>query len=32
MTKMIAGYTQQGKSIDDAINWAAQEIEGFLRT
>jgi len=32
MTKMIAGYTQQGKSIDDAINWAAQEMEGFLRT
>ena len=23
---------QQGESIDKAMDWAAQEIEGFLRT
>ncbi|MGE0258959.1 MAG: ABC transporter substrate-binding protein [Alphaproteobacteria bacterium] len=30
-TKMIAQCTQQGKSIDQAIAWAADEIEGFMR-
>jgi len=28
---MIAQCTQQGKSTDDAIAWAADEIEGFMR-
>jgi len=31
MTKMIAHCTQSGKSIDEAIDWAAAEIEGFSR-
>ena len=31
MHKMIAQCTQQGKSIDQAIAWAADEIEGFMR-
>lgn len=31
MTKMIAQCTQQGKTIDQAIAWAADEIEGFMR-
>jgi ABC-type glycerol-3-phosphate transport system substrate-binding protein len=30
-TKMIAQCTQQGKSVDQAIAWAADEIEGFMR-
>jgi ABC-type glycerol-3-phosphate transport system substrate-binding protein len=32
MTKMIAKCTQQGQTIEQAIDWAAQELEGFLRT
>jgi len=28
MTKMIARCTQQGQSIDQAIAWASDEIEG----
>jgi len=32
MTKMIARFTQQGQSIDQAIAWAESEIEGFMRT
>jgi ABC-type glycerol-3-phosphate transport system substrate-binding protein len=32
MTKMISHCTQQGQSIDKAIDWAAQEIEGFMRS
>jgi hypothetical protein len=32
MTKMIAKVTQQGRTIDQAINWAADELEGFMRT
>ncbi|MBV9828078.1 MAG: extracellular solute-binding protein [Alphaproteobacteria bacterium] len=32
MTKMIAHCTQQGQSIDQAIAWAEQEIEGFMRS
>jgi len=31
MTKMIARCTQQGQTVDQAIAWAADEIEGFLR-
>jgi hypothetical protein len=31
-TKMIAQYTQQGKSMDQAIDWAAGELEGFMRS
>jgi hypothetical protein len=31
MMKMIAQVTQSGKSIDDALNWAQAEIEGFMR-
>jgi hypothetical protein len=31
MTKMIAQYTQQGKTIDQAMDWAASELEGFMR-
>jgi ABC-type glycerol-3-phosphate transport system substrate-binding protein len=32
MAKMIAQCTQAGKTIDQAIDWAAQELEGFKRT
>ena len=32
MTKMIARCTQRGETIDQAIAWAEQEIEGFRRT
>jgi ABC-type glycerol-3-phosphate transport system substrate-binding protein len=32
MTKMIAKCTQAGQTIDQAIDWAAQELEGFMRT
>src|SRR5207247_1742274 len=31
MTKMIAHCTQGGESIDQAIAWAADELEGFMR-
>jgi hypothetical protein len=31
-TKMIARITQGGESIKDAIAWAGNELEGFLRT
>ena len=31
MTKMIAMCTQLKKSIDDSMNWAESEIEGFMR-
>jgi ABC-type glycerol-3-phosphate transport system substrate-binding protein len=31
MTKMIAHCTQQGQSVDSAIDWAASELEGFMR-
>jgi ABC-type glycerol-3-phosphate transport system substrate-binding protein len=30
-TKMIARCTQQGQTVDQAIAWAADEIEGFMR-
>ena len=30
--KMVAQCTQQGKSIDAAINFAQSELEGFSRT
>ena len=32
MCKMIAQCTQQGKSIDAAIAFAEQELEGYMRT
>src|SRR3954451_11377216 len=32
ITKLIARYTQRGETIDQAIAWAEQEIEGFRRT
>jgi ABC-type glycerol-3-phosphate transport system substrate-binding protein len=31
-TKMIAQCTQAGKSIDQAMDWAATELEGFSRS
>jgi hypothetical protein len=31
MTKMIAHCTQGGESIDQAIAWAADKLEGFMR-
>ncbi len=32
MTKMIAHCTQAGEPIDKAIDWAAGELDGFMRT
>jgi ABC-type glycerol-3-phosphate transport system substrate-binding protein len=32
MTKMIAKCTQGGQTVDQAIAWASQELEGFMRT
>jgi hypothetical protein len=32
MSKMIQQYTQRGKSMNDALDWAANELEGFMRT
>ncbi len=32
MAKMIAQCTQGGKTIDQAMDWAAQEIDGFKRS
>ena len=32
MTKLIARCTQRGETIDQAIAWAEEEIEGFRRT
>jgi hypothetical protein len=32
LTKMITHGTQAGQSIDQAIDWAAGELEGFMRT
>ena len=32
MAKMIAQHTQQGKTADQAIDWAASELEGFMRS
>jgi hypothetical protein len=29
---MIAQVTQSGKSVNDAMSWAASEIEGFMRS
>jgi hypothetical protein len=28
---MVARVTQGGESVDDAIFWAAEEAEGYLR-
>jgi ABC-type glycerol-3-phosphate transport system substrate-binding protein len=32
MPKMISKVTQEGLSIDKAIDWASSELEGFMRT
>jgi hypothetical protein len=32
MAKMIGHCTQGGRTIDQAIDWAAREIEGFKRS
>lgn len=32
MTKMVARCTQGGETIEKAIAWAADELEGFMRT
>jgi hypothetical protein len=32
MAKMIAQHTQQGKTAPQAIDWAATELEGFMRS
>ncbi|HEY1799020.1 MAG TPA: substrate-binding domain-containing protein [Stellaceae bacterium] len=32
MSKMIQQYTQQGKTADQAMDWAANELDGFMRT
>jgi len=32
MTKMIAQCTHENKSLDQAMDWAASELEGFMRT
>jgi ABC-type glycerol-3-phosphate transport system substrate-binding protein len=32
MAKMIAQYTQSGKTLDQSLDWAASELEGFSRT
>ena len=30
--KMIVQYTQEGKTADQAIDWASNELEGFMRS
>jgi hypothetical protein len=32
ITKMVAQCTQKGLSIDQAMDWAAGELEGFMRS
>ena len=32
MTKMIAHCTQRDQSIDQAMDWASSELEGFMRS
>jgi ABC-type glycerol-3-phosphate transport system substrate-binding protein len=32
ITKMVAQCTQKGLTIDQAMDWAADELEGFMRT
>jgi ABC-type glycerol-3-phosphate transport system substrate-binding protein len=32
MAKMVAQCTQSGKTTDQAIDWAASELEGFMRS
>jgi len=32
MAKMIAQYTQSGKTLDQSLDWASSEIEGFSRS
>ena len=31
-TKMIAQYVQQGKTMQQAMDWAASELDGFMRS
>jgi hypothetical protein len=31
LPKMIAQCTQQGKTVEQAMDWAASELEGFSR-
>jgi len=31
-TKMIAQYVQQGKTMEQAMDWAASELDGFMRS
>ena len=31
MTKMIAQHTQHGRTAEQAMDWAASELEGFMR-
>ena len=32
ITKMVAQCTQKGLTIDQAMDWATDELEGFMRT
>ena len=32
MTKMIAQYVGQGRSAEQSMDWAANELEGFMRS
>ena len=32
MTKMIAQYVAQGRSAEQSMDWAASELEGFMRS
>jgi hypothetical protein len=32
MAKMIAQYTQAGKTMDQSLDWAANELDGFMRS
>jgi hypothetical protein len=32
LAKMIAQYTQSGKTLDQSLDWAATELEGFNRS
>ena len=32
VAKMIAQHTQQGKTVDQTLDWAANELEGFMRS
>jgi ABC-type glycerol-3-phosphate transport system substrate-binding protein len=32
LAKMITQYTQSGKTLDQSLDWAASELEGFMRS